>query len=118
MRRMPRFLRQDTTRHHRLGRKRKSLQKWRRPRGRHSKIRRKRFGYPIKVMIGFKRNQAHSGLIEGLKPILVYNVQEMSKLAKNSMAIIAARVGARKKLEMIKKAQEMGIKILNTGGKK
>ena len=115
---MPRFLRQDWERHSRIGRGRKKLQKWRRPRGRHSKIRRKRFGYPIKVMIGFKKKVASAGMVEGKIPILVYNVIELSKLTKNNSAIIAARVGARKKIDMLKKAQEMGIKIINAGGKK
>lgn len=113
---MPRFLRQDWERHSRIGKGRKKLQKWRRPRGRHSKIRRKRFGYPIKVMIGFKQKVSEAGLIEGLKPSLVYNMQEISRLSKKSIAIIAARVGAKKRIEMMKKADELGIKVI--GGKK
>jgi|SRR3989344_3923230 len=113
---MVKFLRQDWERHSRIGKGRKKLQKWRRPRGRHSKIRRKRFGYPIKVMIGFKQDVSQAGLIEGLKPSLVYNIQEISKLTKNSIAIIAARVGAKKRIELLKKAHDLGIKVV--GGKK
>lgn len=112
-----RFLRQDWMRHSRLGRGRKKLQKWRRPRGRHSKIRRKRFGYPLKVMIGFSSPKKSSGKINGKIPVLVHNIKEISSLQGNSIAIIA-RVGAKLKAEMLKLAQEKEIQILNEGGKK
>ena len=112
------FLRPDWMRHSRLGRGRRKLQKWRRPRGRHSKIRRKRFGYPLKVMIGFSSPRKGLGEIEGLKPMLVHNIKEISALNKESIAIIAKRVGAKSKIEMIKVAQQKGIKIANIGCKK
>jgi len=111
------FLRQDWMRHSRLGRGRKKLQKWRRPRGRHSKIRRKRFGYPLKVMIGFSSPKKQAGLIQGLKPVLVHNLKELSSLNNKSIAIIS-RVGAKLKMQMLKYAEEKGIKIQNIGGKK
>lgn len=110
------FLRSDWMRHRRIGKNRRKLQKWRRPRGRHSKIRRKRFGYPSKVMIGFSSPKKNLGLIQGLKPILVHNIKEILSLKKDSIAIIA-RVGAKLKLEMLKIASEKSIKILNAGGK-
>jgi len=108
------FLRSDTRRHLRLGKRRKKLQKWRRPRGRHSKIRRKRMGYPLKPSPGFKTSLKTSGLIQGLKPILVHNLKELEAANKNSIVIIA-RIGAKKKIEILKKAQELKIKIANAG---
>src|SRR3989344_3820939 len=102
---MVKFLRQDWMRHSRLGKGRKKLQKWRRPRGRHSKIRRKRFGYPLKVMIGFSSPKKDAGKIYGHIPVLVHNIKEMSILKKGSVAILA-RVGAKLKIEMLKKARE------------
>lgn len=50
-------------------------------------------------------------------PVLVHNISELSVLTKDEGAILA-RVGARNKLEMIKRADELKIKILNLGGKK
>lgn len=112
------FLRSDIRRHLRLGKKRRKLQKWRMPKGRHNKIRRKRFGYPIQPGIGFSSPRVNSGKVNGLIPVLVHNSRELMKTSKNNIVIIA-RVGARKKLEIIKKASEMNIPIfnLNTGGK-
>ena len=112
-----RFLRSDTRRHLRLGKKRRKLQKWRNPRGRHNKIRRQRRNYPLRVKIGYKSPVAQSGLIDNLRPILVHNLKEVSSLKKDSIIIIA-RIGAKKKLEVIKKANELGLKIMNIGGKK
>lgn len=110
------FLRSDTSRHLRLGKKRRKLQKWRNPRGRHNKIRRQRRNYPLRVKIGFKGPVADSGKVEGYTPVLVHNIKEVSSLKKGSIVILA-RIGARKKLEVIKKADELGLRILNAGGK-
>lgn len=111
------FLRTDYMRFSRLGKNRKKKQKWRRARGKHSKIRRKRFGYPVMPTVGYAKPRKESGKIDGKIPILVHNLNELSKAGKNSL-IILARVGARKKLELIRKAGEMNLKIINLGGKK
>jgi len=111
------FIRTDYKRLSRLGKNRKKLQRWRRARGKHSKIRRKRFGYPVMPTVGYKKSRKESGLIKGLKPVLVHSINELSKIGKNSIVIIA-RVGAKKKLEIIRKAEEMKIAISNIGGKK
>ncbi len=108
------FLRSDTSRHLRLGKKRRKLQKWRMPRGRHNKIRRKRFGYPLLPGIGFRKPVQHRDKINGLQLMLVHNPAELAKLGKNQIAVLA-RTGARKKLAMLKYAQEKGIKIANMG---
>ena len=105
------FKRTDYMRHLKLGKKRGKVS-WRRAKGVHSKIRRKRAGYPKKPEVGYKTKRSVSGLVQGLFPILVHNVSEMSKLSSKNIAIIA-RVGAKKKLEIIKKAEEMHIKIMN-----
>lgn len=114
---MTKFLRTDWTRFSRLGKGRKNKQKWRRARGKHSKIRRKRMGYPVMPTVGYKKPRSQSGLIHGLKPILVHNLAELKQADKNSIVILA-RIGAKKKLEMIKQAESMGIKILNMENKK
>lgn len=110
------FLRSDTTRLKRLGSHRRKLQRWRRPRGTHNKIRRKRFGYPGLPLVGRRTAKSEAYKIEGLNPILVHNLSELQNFDKNT-GIIIARIGAKKKLELIKKAQELKIKIFNLGGK-
>jgi large subunit ribosomal protein L32e len=109
---MKKFIRTDWWRHSRLGKNRKKKQVWRRARGMHNKTRRVRRGYPVMPSIGFKSPRKESGKVEGFIPVLVHNITELSKLNKTNIAIIA-HVGARKKLEILKKAEELKIKILN-----
>ena len=112
-----RFIRQDTSRLLRLGKLRRKLRKWRRPRGKHNKVRLKRAGYPVQPGIGYRSPSIVHGRVSGLLPALVHNVSQLEKLGKENIAVIA-RVGAKKKLDILKKAQELGVKIANHGGKK
>lgn len=112
------FIRRDFKRYSKLGKNRKKLQKWRRPTGRDNKIRENRKGYPSKVKVGFKSDKSESGKIEGKIPMRVLNLLDLEKIGKNNSVIIGS-IGARKKMEVIKKAQEMKLEILNlVGGKK
>ena len=106
------FIRQDSMRYSRLGKKRKKLQKWRKPRGRDSKMRLKRKSYPSVVSIGYKSPRKELGKINGKTPVLVYNLNDLKKANKNSI-IILAKIGAKKKLELIKHADENKIEIYN-----
>ena len=103
------FLRQDYMRHLKLGKNRKKLQKWRKPKGRHSKMREKRKGYPISPSIGYKSQKV-------VTQIIINNLNELKNLNEKNPIIIAKKVGAKKKIEIIKLAQERNIKILNVKG--
>lgn len=111
-----RFLRSDWMRHSRLGKNRKKLQKWRKPRGMHSKIRKKRVGYPSFPAVGYRTPRNDACKVRGLVPVLVHNVRELENAGRGSGVIIAG-VGAKKKIEIMKTANEKGIKVLNAGGK-
>lgn len=113
------FVRQESVRYSKLGKRRKKLQKWKRPKGRDSKMRLKRKSRPATVSVGYKNAKKESGKIKGLSPVLVHNLKELDKAGKNSIIIIA-KIGAKKKMELIKSAEEKKIKILNVkeGGKK
>lgn len=113
----PTFLRADTFRHLRLGKKRRKLQKWRRPRGHHNKLRLKRFSHPVQPGVGFGTEKKYAGKVNNLIPSLIYNLQELSNINPQMHAVILARVGAKKKLELIKKAHELQFTILNARGK-
>ena len=108
------FLRSDTNRFSRIGKNRRKLQKWRRGRGKSNKMRLGRAGHATVPKVGFRtaKNEAHK--VQGLMPKLVHNLEELKSLTKNEGAILA-RVGSRKKIELIKAADEMKIKILNLG---
>jgi ribosomal protein L32E len=114
---MPQFLRRHTSFRSRLGRKRKKIQKWRRATGRHNKVRIKRKGYPIKVMIGFRTEKKKRSLLEDMKPILVMNVRDLSKVEKGNSAWIG-KVGNKKRMEILKVAKEKKIKVANFNAEK
>ena len=110
-RRKPEFLRQQWWQYTKLKRK----ENWRRPRGRHSKLRR-HFGYrPPVVRIGYSSPKKVRGLHpSGFKEVLVYNVSQLSSINPKKEAVrIAHGVGKKKRLEIIEKADEMGIRVLN-----
>lgn len=107
------FKRAETVRFLRLGKKRRNLQKWRRPKGRHSKMRKKRAGYPISPSIGYGKPVIMEGMIKGKTPVVVNNVRDVEKSSKENILVIGRKVGAKKKIEMIKKAKEMKLDILN-----
>ena len=107
------FIRTDSFRFLRLGKKKKSLRVWRRAKGKHSKMRRRRAGYPAIPNIGYRNARVTQGLIKGMTPTLIHNILELSRASKNSIIIISRTVGAKKKIEIMKKAREMNMKILN-----
>ncbi len=99
------FIRRNWTKASRLGKGRKKKQVWRAPKGRHSKTRMKRKGYPVKVMIGFKQTEKE-------KPRMINSMKELKGIEKGEKIIIA-KMGKRKKIEIAKHAKEKGIIISN-----
>jgi len=110
------FLRRNSSRHSKIGHLRKKKQKWRRPTGRDNKMREKRRGYPKVVSIGYSKDKSLRETIDGKKPIVIRNVENLNKI-KNELVIVGA-VGKKKKLEIVKKAKEMKINIYNVNEKK
>jgi ribosomal protein L32E len=84
----------------------------------HSKIRRKRFGYPTFPTVGHKSPRATSGLIEGMKPIVVENISQLYHIAKNEVIVLSRRLGAKKRIDVLKKVEEMKLPMMQTRGKK
>lgn len=105
------FQRRDSVRYLKLGKKKRKVP-WRKPKGRDNKMRLSMSGYPKTVSVGYKTPKIQAGKIDNLTPILVHNLNEIDNLPKDSIAIIA-RVGAKKKLTLIKSLNEKKIRILN-----
>jgi len=107
--REPDFIRQESWRYVRV------KESWRRPRGIDSKMRLKKKGRPPIPNIGYRvpkivRSRHPSGFIE----VLVHNVKELEGIDPKRYAIrIASTVGRRKRIEIIKMADKLGIKVLN-----
>ena len=88
---------------------------WRKPRGIQSKVKLKEKGRIRMPNIGYGApNRLKYLHPSGFKEILVHNVQELSKIDNIKEAVkIAHTVGNRKRNEILKKAEELKVKILN-----
>ncbi|MEM3122059.1 MAG: eL32 family ribosomal protein [Candidatus Pacearchaeota archaeon] len=111
------FLRRNTKEYLRLGRKRRKLQKWRKPKGRDNKMRLNEKGRAGIVKIGYKQSKNIRGMKEGKKIKMIQNISEMKLLEKGDIITIG-RMGVKKKKEIAKIAEELGIKIINANLKK
>lgn len=109
--RKPDFRRQESWRYKRLEKS------WRKPRGLDSKMRRGVKGWPKSVAIGYRGPKEARGLHpSGYVEVLVRNVDDVSGVDSETQVIrIAHTVGARKRVEVLARAEEMGIRVLNPG---
>ncbi len=90
---------------------------WRKPRGKHSKMREHLKKRPPVVEPGYRSPKAVRGLHpSGYAEVLVFNEKELEAIDPSRQAArIGAQVGDRKKEELEERADELGIKILNRG---
>ncbi len=105
----PEFIRQESWRYVRVH------SQWRKPRGIDSKMAEKRKGWPRMPNIGYRSPKLVRGYHpSGYPEVLVYNVRDLEDLNPNEVIIrIAHTVGERKKLDIIERATELGLKIVN-----
>lgn len=101
------FLRTNTRLYKRLGKSRKKLRKWRRPRGRHNKLREKIRGKPARPVIGFKKPEKTKIKIE-----IISNLKELEALSKGEKIIIGS-IGRKNKVKLREKAKEKGLEVVN-----
>ncbi|HKZ45412.1 MAG TPA: 50S ribosomal protein L32e [archaeon] len=106
----PKFLRFGAKAYKRLGKK------WRRARGYHSKQRRheKSKGSIPSPSYGAQKELRflHPS---GFKEVLVFNMKDLGKIdPKKEAARLSHSIGKKKRVEIVKKAEEMKIKVLNS----
>ena len=106
----PKFLRRSSSRYSRLGKLKKKKQKWNKPKGRDNKMREKRRGYPTVVSIGYGSENRKT-------EIVVRNLNDLKKL-KDKDEIVMGKIGRKKKMELIKMAQEKKIVVKNINVKR
>jgi large subunit ribosomal protein L32e len=109
----PTFLKKDWHKLIRLGSTVKKNRKWRAAKGRQNKIRLEHRGQQARPKIGWSNSKLEKGKVNGLYATRVENVQELTKLKHSSAIIVSGKVGEKKKKEIIAKANEMKMKILN-----
>lgn len=108
----PRFRRQEWFRYKKLGGKNAP---WRRPRGIHSKVRRHyKYRAPL-VSIGYRTPVAARGLHpSGFEDVLVFRPEDLEGMnPKSQAARVGGTVGGRKAELIEKRADELGIRVLN-----
>ncbi len=105
----PDFRRQEGYRYKRLS------DSWRRPKGRHSKLRKAEKARGSSPSVGHMSPPAVSGLTrQGYEPVHVSNKQALAGIDPARQAVvIRASVGKRKRAEIVKEAEKMKIKVLN-----
>jgi len=105
----PDFIRQESYNYKRLG------DSWRKPRGTHSKLRH-HISYRINVVsIGYGGPKDARGLHpSGFKEVLVHHPLDLDKVdPKTEAARVAHGVGSHKREMIQRRAERMGIRILN-----
>lgn len=108
----PKFLRTDWHKKIRLGKGVKKNQKWHGAKGRQNKLRLNRKGRMQRPKVGWGADAKAKDFIDGTETVRVENVKDVETVKKGA-GIIIAKVGAKKKSEIVAKANEMKIKILN-----
>ncbi len=105
----PDFVRYESWRYVRV------KESWRKPRGIDNKVRHKKKGHIRMPEIGFRKPKLVRGLHpSGFKPVPVTNPNDLLKLdPETEAAVIKSGVGARKREQILKKAEELGVKVLN-----
>ena len=108
----PTFQRQESWRYKRIH------EPWRKPKGVDSHMRLSVKGWPPLVKIGYRVPRAVRGLHpSGYRDVLVHNLQELASLSPRSDAArLAAGVGKKKRIEIARRAKELGIRVLNARG--
>lgn len=105
----PVFVRQDAHKKPKIG------WKWRRPRGIHSKMRLRKRGYRRSVEIGWGTNKKIRNLDkDGLRIRLVSSIKELDNVdTKTEGIIVSKKIGLKNRILLLKKTEEMKIKVLN-----
>lgn len=107
----PKFVRQESWRYKRLA------ENWRKPKGVDNKMRKQVSGVPPLVKVGYRGPKIARGLHpSGYRDRLIHNIRDLEKLdPKIDAARIGHTVGRRKRIDIVSRANALGVKVLNRG---
>jgi large subunit ribosomal protein L32e len=108
----PKFVRQESWRYVRIH------PEWRKPKGVDNKVRRQDKGWPKLVRVGYRGPLASRGIHpSGHREELVHTLSDIDNLVPGrDVARIGGTVGARKRELILKRANELGIRVVNPTG--
>jgi len=110
----PRFVREESWRYKRV------KESWRSPRGKTSRVRRSKEGWPPVVKIGYARPKSIRGRHPcGLDEVIVFRPEDLEHInPKTQVARIAHTVGENKRVQILDQAKKANIRVLNPRVKK
>jgi len=104
----PEFVQQDYHKKKRLSKK------WKRPTGVQSKMRHQFKGYNRRVKQGWRSPVSVRGFHgKGVKPVLIKSISELLHISKDQGIIVSGKVGLKKRIDILKKAEELKLLVLN-----
>ncbi|EHY66627.1 large subunit ribosomal protein L32e [Nematocida ausubeli] len=90
---------------------------WRKPRGIDNKVRRKVKGTMVMPTVGFKADKLVRHLLpNGFRKVIIQNVKDLDALISLNRVYcgeIAHAVGAKKRIDIVKRAADLGIVLTN-----
>jgi len=108
----PEFVRQESWRYVRIH------PEWRKPKGVDNKVRRQDKGWPALVRVGYRGPSEARGLHpSGHIEVLVHRPADLDGLVPGrNVARIGGTVGAKKREQILARANELGIRVVNPTG--
>lgn len=98
--------------------KKKSIpDSWKRPVGTHSDVRLEKKGAPAKPKAGYRTDKDIRGKHpSGYDEVMVHNTGDLEEIdTEEEAARIGSTVGGKKREQILEKAEELEIKVLNAG---
>jgi len=108
----PEFVRQESWRYVRIH------PEWRKPKGVDNKVRRQDKGWPALVRVGYRGPSESRGLHpSGHFEVIVHRQADLERVVPGrDVARIGKTVGARKREQILARANELGIRVVNPTG--
>ncbi len=109
--RKPNFIREESWRYKRVD------SSWRRPKGIDSRMRLKLKDRPKNVEVGYRSPRAVRGFHpSGFEERIVFTVKDLDEVGADQVVRIGHTVGSKKRLQIVERAEELGLRILNARG--
>lgn len=106
------FLGTDFNKYSKLGVRRRKKQKYRKGKGIDNKLRLKKKGRLRNINIGFRNEKKSRDLINGLKPVMIYNLNDLKDIKSGEIGILA-KIGNKKKKEIAEYSVKNKIRLKN-----
>ena len=68
---------------------------------------------PLKPKAGYGSPKAERFFVNGFKPIMINNINDLDIVKENEIAVLSSKLGLKSVLEISKRAKAKGVKILN-----